>query len=258
MVSAMKDVVRRGSAVSVGEAFPYPAAGKTGTTNDGTDVWFIGYTSDLVAGVWMGFDKPQKIKKDAVGGLLAAPAWASFMNEVYRRKPAPRDWPMPPGILTRQIDVSTSLLATPACPPNVVGSEFFLPGTDPVSPCDIHNGSTLYPDSSGTSAGYPTGTNPAYPGYPTLPAGRPIDSTRFGVVPKTGVRPTTRPLAIDTSRRARDSAIFALPPRDTSYRLRPRDTVRLPDTLRKRLLDTSKIRPRPPVSPIRPPSEKLH
>jgi penicillin-binding protein 1A len=235
MVSAMKDVVRRGSAVSVGQTFPYPAAGKTGTTNDGTNVWFIGYTSDLVAGVWMGFDKPQKIKNDAVGGLLAAPAWASFMNEVYRRKPAPRDWPMPPSIIVKQIDVSTGLLATPACPPTVVGSEFFLPGTDPVSPCDLHNGSTLYPDTSGV-AGYPPGTSPTA-GYPTLPAGRP-----------------TRPLPIDTSRRARDSAIFALPPRDTSYRIRPRDTVRVPDTLRRRLLqDTSKTRPKPPVTPIRPP-----
>ena len=61
----------------------YPAGGKTGTTNDGTNVWFIGYTSDLVAGVWMGFDRPQKIKANAQGGILAAPAWTAFMNEVY-------------------------------------------------------------------------------------------------------------------------------------------------------------------------------
>ena len=85
MVSVMKDVVQRGTAAgSVGSQFHYPAGGKTGTTNDGTDVWFIGYTSDLVAGVWMGFDKPQKIKANAQGGILAAPAWTAFMNEVYR------------------------------------------------------------------------------------------------------------------------------------------------------------------------------
>ena len=70
--------------------FHYPAGGKTGTTNDGTNVWFIGYTPDLVAGVWMGFDQPQKIKANAQGGVLAAPAWTSFMREVYRRRPAPR------------------------------------------------------------------------------------------------------------------------------------------------------------------------
>ena len=57
-----------------------------------------------------------------------------------QRKPAPRDWPMPPDIVTRQIDVSTNMLATPYCPPTVVGNEFFIPGTDPVLPCDVHNG----------------------------------------------------------------------------------------------------------------------
>ncbi|HEY4133184.1 MAG TPA: PBP1A family penicillin-binding protein, partial [Gemmatimonadaceae bacterium] len=122
MVSVMKDVVQRGTAAgSVGAQFHYPAGGKTGTTNDGTDVWFIGYTSDLVAGVWMGFDKPQKIKANAQGGTLAAPAWTAFMTEVYKRKPAPRDWPMPGDIITRQVDLSTNMLATPYCPRNVVG-----------------------------------------------------------------------------------------------------------------------------------------
>jgi penicillin-binding protein 1A len=74
MVSVMKDVVRRGTAAgSVGSQISFPAGGKTGTTNDGTNVWFIGYTSDIVAGVWMGFDRPQKIKANAQGGTLAAP-----------------------------------------------------------------------------------------------------------------------------------------------------------------------------------------
>ena len=54
---------RDGGAEAWARRFHFPAGGKTGTTNDGTDVWFIGYTSDLVAGVWMGFDKPQKIKR---------------------------------------------------------------------------------------------------------------------------------------------------------------------------------------------------
>ena len=53
----------------------FPIGGKTGTTNDGNDVWFIGYTSDLVTGFWFGLDKPEKIKPNAQGGVLAAPAW---------------------------------------------------------------------------------------------------------------------------------------------------------------------------------------
>jgi penicillin-binding protein 1A len=201
MVSVMKDVVQRGTAAgSVGSQFRYPAGGKTGTTNDGTDVWFIGYTSDLVAGVWMGFDRPQKIKANAQGGILAAPAWTAFMNEAYKRKPAPRDWPMPRDLVSRQIDNSTNMLATAYCPPNVVTNEFFIPGTDPVLPCDVHT-SYLYPDTSGVGSLYP-------------------DSLR---------RPPRLPG--DSARRFRDTAIFSLPKRDTT-----RDTTRKrpPDSLRIR------------------------
>jgi penicillin-binding protein 1A len=185
MVSVMKDVVQRGTAAgSVGGQIRFPAGGKTGTTNDGTDVWFIGYTSDLVAGVWMGFDKPQKIKANAQGGILAAPAWTAFMTEAYKRKPAPRDWPMPGDMITRQIDNSTNMLATPYCPPTVVSNEFFIPGTDPVLPCDVHTG-LLYPDTSGGRSLYPDSLRrpPRFPG--------------------------------DTSRRFRDSGLFSLPKRDT-------------------------------------------
>nr|MBA3671097.1 PBP1A family penicillin-binding protein [Gemmatimonadaceae bacterium] len=134
MVSMMKDVVQRGTAAgSVGSQFSYPAAGKTGTTNDGADVWFIGYTSDLVAGVWMGLDRPKKIKGNAQGGVLAAPAWTSFMREVYRRKPAPPDWPRPAGIVVRQIDPASGMLAGPACGGSI--TEYFVAGTDPTQQC---------------------------------------------------------------------------------------------------------------------------
>ena len=91
MVDMMKDVVTRGSGASVRRGgFTLPTAGKTGTTNEYSDVWYIGYTTDLVAGVWMGFDQPKRIKDNAQGGQLAAPAWTSFMREVYERKPATR------------------------------------------------------------------------------------------------------------------------------------------------------------------------
>ncbi|MBA3919346.1 MAG: penicillin-binding protein 1A [Gemmatimonadaceae bacterium] len=135
MVSMMKDVVIRGSGARVwSSGFRVPAGGKTGTTNDGADVWFIGYTADLVAGVWMGFDKPQKIKSNAQGGELAAPAWAAFMTEVYRRKPQPPDWPRPDGVIVRQIDVATGRLANSSCMSNVV-TEFFVQGYEPTATC---------------------------------------------------------------------------------------------------------------------------
>lgn len=136
MVDMMKDVVTRGSGTAVRRGgFMLPTAGKTGTTNDYTDVWYIGYTTDLVAGVWMGFDQPKKIKDNAQGGQLAAPAWTSFMREVYSRKPSPPDWPRPVGIIALPIDPRTGLRAGPACMSDSVRVEFFLPGTEPVGEC---------------------------------------------------------------------------------------------------------------------------
>ncbi|MDO8501230.1 MAG: PBP1A family penicillin-binding protein [Gemmatimonadaceae bacterium] len=159
MVDMMKDVIRRGTASGSvwGAGFHLPAGGKTGTTNDGTNVWFIGYTADLVAGVWMGFDRPRKIMNDAQGGRLAAPAWTQFMTEVYRRKPAPPDWPRPASIITREIDVSTGLLQTPYCPRDLIRTEFYVPGTEPTRECDKHLGYTT-------------------PGYDTLGIGGPPPS----------------------------------------------------------------------------------
>jgi len=137
MVDMMKDVIRRGSAAGAvaNTGFNLPAGGKTGTTNDYSDVWFIGYTADLVAGVWMGFDKPQKIMPNAQGGRLAAPAWAQFMIEAYQRKPSPPDWPRPSSLVSRQVDKVTGLLASPGCPADDAYFEWFIPGTEPLAEC---------------------------------------------------------------------------------------------------------------------------
>ncbi|MEO6446033.1 MAG: PBP1A family penicillin-binding protein [Gemmatimonadaceae bacterium] len=126
MVNMMKDVVVRGTAAGSvwGAGFRVPSGGKTGTTNDGADVWYVGYTADLVAGVWMGFDKPKKIMANAQGGRLAAPAYTQLMLEVYRRKPAPPDWPRPESVV----------LAT-ACAPNGPYQEYFLIGTESDGGC---------------------------------------------------------------------------------------------------------------------------
>jgi penicillin-binding protein 1A len=244
MVSAMKDVVRRGTAAgSVGAEFPYPAGGKTGTTNDGTDVWFIGYTSDLVAGVWMGFDKPQKIKANAQGGILAAPAWTAFMNEVYRHKSPPSDWTMPADIVMRRIDVTTNMLPSPYCPANDIGLEYFIAGTDPVTECTVHMGSTLYPDTSGISQ-YPTYPPGTPPGSTYVSRGRPlVDSSR----PRDTVfgRPDTtrRPRWLDSTLRRLDSLRRFDSLRRTDI-LRRLDSLRRsrPDTIRP---DTPLVRPRP-------------
>src|SRR5918998_556066 len=93
MADALRDVVRHGTAVgSVGARIDFPAGGETGTTNDGFDVWFIGFTPDLVTGIWIGFDQPRKIKSNAQGGVLAAPAWTAMMREVYESRTVPPAW----------------------------------------------------------------------------------------------------------------------------------------------------------------------
>ena len=142
VLDGLRDVIRKGTAVGAmaRAGFTLPAGGKTGTTNDGMDVWFIGFTPDLVTGVWMGFDKKQVIMSNAQGGRLAAPAWASMMKEVYERRKPPTGWPMPDGIISTTIDRSTGFLATSACPADQVGPEFYYPGTEPTERCPVHGG----------------------------------------------------------------------------------------------------------------------
>jgi len=183
MVSMMKDVIQRGTAYgSVWSAgFHVPAGGKTGTTNDGTNVWFVGYTADLVAGVWMGFDHPKSIKSNAQGGLLAAPAWTSFMTEVYRRKPAPPDWPMPYDITTREIDPLTGLLWTPYCGGSAI-TEYYIPGTEPVNECSPYSAPVGAPGAApgaapGTAPGAVPGGVPGRVPSPVPPGRPPIRDT---------------------------------------------------------------------------------
>jgi penicillin-binding protein 1A len=120
---------------------PYevPAAGKTGTTNDATNVWFVGFTPDLLGVVWFGFDRPRKIMNSATGGGLAAPVWGAFMRSVYygdtKELEVPAPWPWPEGITTRRVDRETGKLASQWCPEQNAYTEFFIPGTEPTEAC---------------------------------------------------------------------------------------------------------------------------
>jgi penicillin-binding protein 1A len=141
MVDIMKDVIRQGTAYSAvwKAGFTVPAAGKTGTTDDYTDAWFIGFTPEIVAGVWIGYDLQQRIlEHNAGGGRIAAPAWTAFMRDVYDRRPAPKDWPRPDSLMTREVDWTNGYLATPYCPLNVRHWDWFYPGTEPTTVCPVH------------------------------------------------------------------------------------------------------------------------
>jgi penicillin-binding protein 1A len=177
MTDALRDVVRHGTAVgSVGSRINFPAGGKTGTTNDGFDVWFIGFTPDLVTGVWIGFDQPKKIKANAQGGVLAAPAWTAMMREVYERRAIPPAWPRPDGLTALDIDKTTGYKATPFCPKDVHYIESFIPGTEPTAFCPIHSpfgavGGVTAPMGGTAPDGAPQPTAPLPPSvHPTTPA----------------------------------------------------------------------------------------
>ena len=140
MTDVLTDVIDNGTGSAVRRAgFSYPAGGKTGTTDDGTDVWFIGFTSELVTAAWIGFDRPQRIKANAAGGTLVAPLWAAYMNEVYESRPAPVPWSRPGDLFALQIDATTGFLATPWCPRESTAYEWFIHGTEPIEHCPVHD-----------------------------------------------------------------------------------------------------------------------
>lgn len=137
--SLMEDVIDRGTGTAVRNAgFWLPAAGKTGTTNDAKDVWFVGMTPDLAAGVWLGFDQPAQILPNAFGGTLAAPVWAATMKAAYETRAAPAAWTAPATLVSAPIDATTGQLATPGCPPADVRIEYFAAGSEPGDYCDTH------------------------------------------------------------------------------------------------------------------------
>jgi 1A family penicillin-binding protein len=129
----MRDAAERGTGAPARRLVPasIPIAGKTGTTNDNVDVWFMGMTPDLVAGVWLGFDRPQTITPGAAGGSLAAPIWGTMMARYYANRPAPAAWVPPAGLVTAELDRATGFLADATTPAERRYTEYFVPGTEP-------------------------------------------------------------------------------------------------------------------------------
>lgn len=127
MTSLLQSVVQEGTGRAAA-ALGVPCAGKTGTTNDFHDAWFIGYTPDRITGVWMGFDRPRSLGPGETGGRLAAPVWVDFMKRVLPHGRA-REFPAPPGIVFARIDTQTGLLAGPMSASARL--ECFRMGTEP-------------------------------------------------------------------------------------------------------------------------------
>ena len=138
LTSVLQDTLGPGgTAAGLRATLQRPAAGKTGTSQENRDAWFVGFTPDLAAVVYLGDDQNKPLP--AGGGSLAAPLWAAFMKKALADLPA-RDFPVPEGIVTRRICRATGLLATPDCPGY---SEYFLFGHEPTVFCARHRKITL-------------------------------------------------------------------------------------------------------------------
>jgi len=141
--SMLKDVMTYGTAKSLKKfRLENPSAGKTGTTDDYRDAWFIGYTPQIVTGIWIGHDKPKPGGQGFTGGVVAAPIWERFMRQALAKR-APVDFPQPETVISMTIDPNTGLAANVECPEK--REEFFTAGTEPTGYCPLHGETPLQP-----------------------------------------------------------------------------------------------------------------
>lgn len=139
----LKDVLNYGTAKSLKKfSQSYPSAGKTGTTDDYRDAWFVGYTPQIITGIWLGYDKPRSVGKGFTGGAAAAPIWEKFMRKAMASKPVV-DFVQPNSVVSVSIDPVTGYLATSECPEKQ--EEFYIAGTEPTESCPKHPGTDAGP-----------------------------------------------------------------------------------------------------------------
>jgi penicillin-binding protein 1A len=173
MSSMMADVINAGTGNRARQlGFTLPAAGKTGTTNDFNDAWFVGFTPKIVTGVWVGFDQPRTILPNGFAGDVAVPVWAKFMK-VATAGDKPEWFRAPSGVTTASVCRLSGRLATLGCEDvevagkngellrkSMVYTEYFDRGTEPTAYCDLHP----VPGVLGTLAGlYGSDVHPAPP-----------------------------------------------------------------------------------------------
>ncbi len=130
----MRSVLNEGTGASArGNGFTLDAAGKSGTTNDLRDAWFVGFTPELLTVVWVGLDDNQPLGLS--GSQAALPIWTSFMKHALAGRGG-SSFDAPDGVSFIEIDRDTGKIATPACPR--VTTEAFLAGTEPLGVCELH------------------------------------------------------------------------------------------------------------------------
>jgi penicillin-binding protein 1A len=221
----LEDVVTRGTATAVrGVGFRGPAAGKTGTTQDAADVWYVGFTPEIVGAVWIGFDRRRTVMRGATGGELAAPVWGRIMNRAALSVSG--GWSPPGGVEERSVLADGTVLAS-GCPANggEVRSEYFIRGTAPASSCYPTGSLYAWVDTLGYDSPYdtiPPGDDDRWWSRlreRVLGRDVPQDAPAPPAAERRAAQPDTVRFPADPAARAADPA-----PRDTAAR---RDTARL-------------------------------
>lgn len=246
----MRDVIDRGTGSAVRTVgYRQPAAGKTGTTNESADVWFVGFTPRTVAGIWIGMDDPEQIMPRATGGRLAAPVWGRVMRQIGQDGTS---WSPPSGVEQYRVDARGNVLAADCPVDGEPRQEYFLRGT--VRPTDCFG--YLGPDSlRGDSLG--RGDDSWW---------RNLRHRLFGEEEEREgrARRDTLPREPDTTRARPDTIILETPAPDTTRSDTTRsgtsrsDTARTDSIRRDTARDTTRLRPTPPDTTPRPlPADSL-
>jgi penicillin-binding protein 1A len=147
MVSMLEGVIQRGTGASIRKVGK-PLAGKTGTTNDSNDTWFVGFAPDLTVGVYVGFDTPKSLGKKETGASVAAPVFREFMTEALADRPA-IPFRIPPGIRLVRVDATNGQRASSGSG-NVIW-EAFKPGTEPNGQAVVIEGAGVLVDGGAPS-----------------------------------------------------------------------------------------------------------
>jgi penicillin-binding protein 1A len=203
MANMLADVISAGTGYRARrEGFVLPAAGKTGTTNDFVDAWFVGFTPSLVAGVWVGFDQPRTILPNGYAGDLAVPLWARFMKTAT--KGAKPEWLARPkdivainicrmsGKLPNQGCGSVAILTNDGGVENrsMIYTDYFVRGTQPTTICPLHPEPSLMDRLAGVF-GIGGGEKPVNPAQVGIPAGSLPPPVRAATPPSSGAAATS-------------------------------------------------------------------